>query len=97
MPGEKGLNSLVSGMCGSVGHRGFWELGGDKDAGRGNGCIFNGRESKGPGVRPRVSSCIIDQPMDTETESVCGTHTHIKRDSHTPSTPVNLSTRVSRR
>lgn len=30
---------------------GLWELGGDTDIGLGNGCIFNGRESEGSGVR----------------------------------------------
>lgn len=37
-------------MCGT--ERGLWELGGGRDTGLGNGYIFNGRESEGPGVRP---------------------------------------------
>lgn len=60
-------------MCG-----GFWELGEDRDSGLGNGCIFNGRESKDSGVRQRVSGCIIDRTTDTETLKACVAHAHKK-------------------
>lgn len=53
------------------GGEGLWELGGDRDIGLGNGCIFNGRESEGSGARLRVSSCIIDKTTDTETLKAC--------------------------
>lgn len=70
------LITSASGMLPTCGiERGSWELGGDRDAGLGNGCIFNGRESESPEVRPRVRSCIIDKTMDTETLKACVAHT----------------------
>lgn len=61
-------------MCGAERAYGNWE--GDRDLGLGNGCIFNGRESQGSGVRTRVSSCIIDKTTDTETLKACAAHAH---------------------
>lgn len=58
------------------GKEGLWEVGGDRDIGLGSGCIFNSGESEGSGVRPRVSSCIIDKTTDTETLKACAGHAH---------------------
>lgn len=56
-----GIRHAVDGRC----REGLWELGGDRDLGLGNECIFNGKESMGSGVK--VSSCIIDRTTDIET------------------------------
>ncbi len=61
-------------MCGAVRAYGNWE--GDRDTGLGSRCIFNGRESEGLGVRPRVSGCIIDTTTDIETLKACAAHAH---------------------
>lgn len=57
---------------------GLRELGGGRDFGPGNGCIFNSRESEGSGVRR--SSCIIDRTMDAETLKARVAHTHKDED-----------------
>lgn len=72
------------------GREDLWELGGDRDFGLGNECIFNGRESKDLEVRLRVSGCIINVKTDTETLKACAAHRRKDMDSLTH--PPHLST-----
>lgn len=76
----------------------LWELGGDRE-GPGNRCIFNGRESKGSGARPRVKSWIIDRTTDTETLKVCEARVHKNTElythTHTHLSACHMPTHVS--